>query len=116
MPLYLIPYGRGTGKLWLLGILIFVILFACVCGLESLVKSINLEEVTNPVAVIFGIVIHAIYAGLVWVFNFVVRWGVLAVIPIFVVVAAIVILIVSLLDRISEIRNKRRNRRNVIRL
>ena len=28
MPFFLIPYGKGTGKLWLLGILILIVLLA----------------------------------------------------------------------------------------
>ena len=114
MPFFPIPYGKGTGKLWLFGILILIILCACVCGFQTLVKGVNSGEITNPVVIILAKAIYPFYKVLIWLYNCVLRWGILAIIPICVVVVAIVLLMGGVLYRIRKIIDKRRYKRTML--
>lgn len=103
---FLIPFGKGTGKLWILAVIVITVLTVFVFKYEDLIIAINSGQITNPAIIILVRVIYPIYAGVMWSLNFLYKWGILAVIPIIIVI----ILGFWLFDKVIEVRAKRRRK------
>lgn len=86
MSFVLIPFGKGTGKKWLKYFLIIApilfLFFLYICILEDA----NNRAVKNSALLIFLKLFYPLYRVVLWCLNFILRWGILSVIPIVLVV------------------------------
>lgn len=86
MSFVLIPFGKETGKKWLKYFLIITpilfLFFLYICILED----VSNETLKNPMLPILLKLLCPLYCVLLWCLNFILRWGILSVIPIILVV------------------------------
>jgi len=93
MPLQLIPYGKGSGKYWLIGIVIATIIFGVYFSYEVLADAINNGEITNPALILFGHLIYPIYFIVFWCLKVILNWGIFAAIPLAIIIVVFLYLL-----------------------
>jgi peptidoglycan/LPS O-acetylase OafA/YrhL len=105
MPLILIPFGKGTGKFWIIGIIVITIIFLIYIGYEDLALKIQNGQVVNPIVLFIAWIAYPLYILMVWFINFMGKWGVLALIPI-IIIAVILTNIYSAIIKFIRKRKK----------
>lgn len=107
MPIQMIPHGKGTGKFWLLGIVIVFGFCFMWIGYDQLVEGINNGTITNPLIIfLVGYIFYPLVYLLSQILNLFLKWGVLSVIPITIIVVLIVVGFQNIKDFIIKRRLK----------
>lgn len=100
MPIVLIPFGKGTGKFWILAIIVIVLFFLLYCGYEDLAVRITNGQNVNQRIVFIAKIFSPIYICILWFVKFMGKWGVFGIIPILV----IGIIVAYIFDKIVELK------------
>lgn len=111
MSILLIPFGKGTGRFWLIAFIVITVALTAYFGYESLIDGINSGRITNFILILLTYLIYPVYFICFWCLKLILSWGVFAVIPIVIIIIILSYLSSSIVALIKKLINKTRQQK-----
>ncbi len=106
MPLILMPFGKGAGKFWIIDIIVITIVCLIYIGYEDLALKIQNGQVVNPIILFIAWIAYPFYIVMIWLINFMGKWGILALIPIIIIGVILTYIWYGIVKIINKLKKK----------